>query len=311
MTGAGAGDLAWLHEPVDDYAGTPTDDDYKPAGKDVTIDNLSIENALQQLRNFSAEAVDQVATTFEGALSISGTLTPGTMWLLNHVYGSPPSQSGSGPYTYEWAPDTQRAQSARFYVGLDYLNGFAERTLKGSSSPSSRSPTRSGRRRRSRRRRSTPTRSSPRARRRDRSRRSATRSCSTAATSPTVATAWSRCRRRRCRSRRTLGPARVGAQARRRRPGRHQLHALAVEDRHHDRSADRRLRQQFGAGDEPERALVDDGHAGPEQQQRRPGSRLRGRQDGVLRLGEHRQRWRGQNRDARTQPDRGPAGVHH
>ncbi len=131
MTGAGAGDLAWLHEPVDDYAGTPTDADYKPAGKDVTIDNLSIENALQQLRNFSAEAVDQVATTFEGALSISGTLTPGTMWLLNHVYGSPPSQSGSGPYTYEWAPDTQRAQSARFYVGLDYLNGFAERTLKG------------------------------------------------------------------------------------------------------------------------------------------------------------------------------------
>ncbi|MDR9382619.1 MAG: phage tail tube protein [Natronomonas sp.] len=135
MTGAGAGDLAWLHEPVDDYGGSPTDTDYKGAGKDVTVDTLSIDNALSRLNDFSAEAAQYVETTFEGALAISGTLTTDTVWMLNHVYGSEPAQSGSGPYTYTWAPDTIRVQSARFFIGLDYLNGFAERAVKGVAFP--------------------------------------------------------------------------------------------------------------------------------------------------------------------------------
>jgi len=131
VTGGGAGDLAWLHEPVDNYAGTPTDTDYKAVGIDAQLDDLTIENALQRLRNFSTEAKQSIETTFEGAISVTGTVTEDTCWLLNHVFGSPPSESGDGPYQYTWDVTTQRAQSARFYVGLDYINGFAERALKG------------------------------------------------------------------------------------------------------------------------------------------------------------------------------------
>ena len=131
MTGAGAGELSWLREPVDDYGGSPTDSDYKAGGKDVTVDTLSIDNALSQLDDFGAEAAEYVETNFDGALALSGTATIDTIWMLNHVYGSPPTQSGTGPYTYTWAPDTIRVQSARFFVGLDYLNGFAERAIKG------------------------------------------------------------------------------------------------------------------------------------------------------------------------------------
>lgn len=131
MTGGGAGDLAWLHEPVDDYAGTPTDTTYKAAGQNQRLEDLTIDNALQRLRNMSIEAVEAIETTFEGAISVTGTVTEDTAWLLNHILGSPPTQTGAGPYSYEWSIATQRVQSARFYVGLDFLSGYAERELKG------------------------------------------------------------------------------------------------------------------------------------------------------------------------------------
>ncbi len=66
MTGGGAGDIAWLHEPVDDYAGSPTDTDYKAVGIDAQLEDLTIENALQRLRNFSTEAKQSIETTFRG-----------------------------------------------------------------------------------------------------------------------------------------------------------------------------------------------------------------------------------------------------
>lgn len=132
MPGAGAGTLAWLHEPVGDYRGSPSDTTYKAVGGDGSIDDLTIENALSRLRNFSPEAKQTIETTFEGAISISGVITEDTCWLFNHVFGDEPTQSGSGPYTYTWThAGPGRAQSARFFVGLDHLNGFAERVLKG------------------------------------------------------------------------------------------------------------------------------------------------------------------------------------
>jgi hypothetical protein len=131
MTGAGAGDVAWLHEPVDDYRGSPSDTTYKVTGQDQTLDDLTIENAIQRLRNLSSEAKELLATTFEGAISVSGVVTEDTAWLLNHVFGEEPTQTGSGPYTYTWSPTDGLVQSARFYIGLDHLNGYAERELKG------------------------------------------------------------------------------------------------------------------------------------------------------------------------------------
>lgn len=135
MTGGGAADLAWLHEPVGNYAGDPTDTDYKVTGKDQQLEDLSIDNALQRLRNFSPEAKETIATTFEGAISVTGVVTQDTAWLLNHVFGTEPAQSGNGPYTYTWDITAGRVQSARFYAGLDYLDGFAERVLHGTVFP--------------------------------------------------------------------------------------------------------------------------------------------------------------------------------
>lgn len=131
MTGGGAGSLAWVHEPSQDYRGSPTDSDYKAFGIDQEVADLTIENAIQQLRNFSVEAKDAIETTFEGAFEVTGTMTLDTCWFLNHVFGSEPTQSGSGPYTYKWAIETQHVQSSRVYVGLQALDGFAERELKG------------------------------------------------------------------------------------------------------------------------------------------------------------------------------------
>jgi hypothetical protein len=133
MTGAGAGDLAWLHEPIDDYRGTPTDDDYKVTGQDQTLNDLTIDNALERLRNLSAEAKETIATTFEGAIGVSGVVTEDTAWLLNHVFGQEPTAEGTDPTTYTWetVSGATPMQSARFYVGLDHLGGYAERALKG------------------------------------------------------------------------------------------------------------------------------------------------------------------------------------
>lgn len=136
MVGAGAGDVAWLHEPVDNYRGSPTDSTYKAMGKETELTDLSIENALQRLRNLSSEVKQSIETTFEGALSVTGVVTEDTAWFLNHVFGGTPSQSGTGPYTYTWShAGAGRAQSARVYVGLQALSGYAERELKGVCCP--------------------------------------------------------------------------------------------------------------------------------------------------------------------------------
>jgi hypothetical protein len=125
VSGANA-TVAYLHEPEGDYTGSPSDTDYKVPGIDCTIDEVSIDNALDRLRTpGDPEAADTIATSFEGAFTISFTL--GNPWWLNHVFGAPPT--GTGPYTWEFESGT--VQSARFYVGVDFINGTAERVLKG------------------------------------------------------------------------------------------------------------------------------------------------------------------------------------
>lgn len=131
MTGGGTASVAYLHEPTgDNYAASPTDSDYKTPGKDHVITDLSLDNALARLRNSGfVEQREAIKTTFEGAFNVEFAL--GNPWFLNHVFGGPPTSSGSGPYTYTWTPQSGRCQSSRWYVGVDYLNGVAERELKG------------------------------------------------------------------------------------------------------------------------------------------------------------------------------------
>lgn len=132
MTGGGTANVAYLHEPVGDYGGAPTDSDYKAFGRDQRVTELSFDNALQRLRNpADPEAVETIATTFEGAVSVECVL--GNPWWLNHLLGDEPVAGGeaSAPYSYTWTPTTGRVQSARVFVGVDYLNGVTERQLEG------------------------------------------------------------------------------------------------------------------------------------------------------------------------------------
>jgi len=151
---AGPGSIAYKHEPDGDYMGSPTDSTYKLPGKDPTAEDISFENALQRMGvPTDPETVDAIAQTFEGAISLSWTQT--TPWYLNHVYGSPPDQSGDGPYDYTWSfpsgPGSDwRVQSARFYVGLNTAAAPASASSRASCSETgdrtSRSTRRSGRR---------------------------------------------------------------------------------------------------------------------------------------------------------------------
>lgn len=125
-------DLAYLHEPVDDYTGTPTDDDYKIPGIGATIEDLAIDNALSRLRSFGdPQAVSTVAGNFEGAFSVSFTL--GNPWWLNHVFGSPPAagSESEAPYSYTWEFDDLYPQSSRWFVGVNFRQNAVERILKG------------------------------------------------------------------------------------------------------------------------------------------------------------------------------------
>ncbi|WP_136690078.1 phage tail tube protein [Halorhabdus amylolytica] len=125
-------EVAYLHEPVDDYTGTPTDSDYKIPGIGTTVEELAIDNALQRIRvPNAAQAAETVAGNFEGAFNVNFTL--GNPWWLNHVFGGPPEAGGESdaPYTYTWDFETDRVQSSRWYIGANFYNNTVERVLKG------------------------------------------------------------------------------------------------------------------------------------------------------------------------------------
>lgn len=132
MTGAGNTNAAYLHEPEGDYMGTPSDSDYKTPGRDATLSEISFSNAVQRMYGFAdAEAIESVATTYEGAITVEFAV--GNGWWHNHVFGGAPTAGGEGssPYSYTWSMGTGQVQSSRWYVGVDYFDGTAERELKG------------------------------------------------------------------------------------------------------------------------------------------------------------------------------------
>lgn len=132
MTTGGTSQVAYLHEPEGDYMGSPSDSDYKTPGRDATLDDITMENAIQRLRQpENPETVEAVATTFEGAIQVSFDV--GNAWWHNHVFGGPPTDGGesAAPYSYTWTLSPGEVQSSRWYAGVDYASGTAERELKG------------------------------------------------------------------------------------------------------------------------------------------------------------------------------------
>jgi len=128
--------IAYQHEPVDDYLGSPSMSEYLIPGKNPSVEDLTLQNALARMQIPSdPETLESVAQRFEGAIGLSFVVT--NAWWLNHVYGAPPTDGGESaePYTYTWAPRTGRAQSSRWYIGVDHLDGTSERTIKGAVFP--------------------------------------------------------------------------------------------------------------------------------------------------------------------------------
>lgn len=132
MTGSRT--VAYVHEPAGDYLGSPSDTTYKVPGKNVTVNDVSLDNALQRVRlPDDPQAAESIAGTFQGAFEASWTLT--TPWFHNHLFGDEPAQSGSSaPYTYTWSFPTSgswQVQSSRWYLGVDLSSGSVERALEG------------------------------------------------------------------------------------------------------------------------------------------------------------------------------------
>lgn len=130
MTTGATTRVAYLHEPVGNYMGSPSDTTYKTFFKDAVAREISLSNALQRMRQpGDPETVESLATLFEGALSVEGVISE--PWYHNHVFGGTPTQSGAGPYTYTWTPVSGEMQSARVFAGVDFGSSIAERELMG------------------------------------------------------------------------------------------------------------------------------------------------------------------------------------
>jgi hypothetical protein len=124
MTGGGSATAAFVK--ADGFLSIPGTPTYYRPGRNITIDEVSLDNALQRLREEDkAEAVDSLATTLEGAYSAS--------WIVsNDVHADVRdivfNDGGSGF-------KAGRTALSRWYLGLDYLTSggtaTAERVLKG------------------------------------------------------------------------------------------------------------------------------------------------------------------------------------
>ena len=119
MTGAGSATVAFGLE--DGFGGSIVDSDsdgnpeYYLPFKNPTVDELSVDNALQRERDpGDVEADGSLAQNFEGGISISGELAEPPKW-HELVF----NDAGTG-FT------TGRMPSGTFFFGVDYLDGTTE-----------------------------------------------------------------------------------------------------------------------------------------------------------------------------------------
>ncbi|MGQ3723520.1 hypothetical protein [Natrialba aegyptia] len=102
-----------------DSDGTP---EYWKFGRDASINNLELERALSNLtEGDQAEYVESVAGNLEGAFEVEAVISSDVHGDVEELVFN---DAGSG-----FTPG--RAASGRVYVGLDYLDGTAERELVG------------------------------------------------------------------------------------------------------------------------------------------------------------------------------------
>jgi len=117
MTGGGTATVAHTTEPS--LLEAPADPTFYQPGEDITIGELSLQNELERVRDpDSPEPIESVAQNFEGALNLSWTLTDYQWHQLVFNDGGTSFTSG-------------RPVFSRWWIGVDYLDGTAERVVKG------------------------------------------------------------------------------------------------------------------------------------------------------------------------------------
>jgi hypothetical protein len=119
MTGAGSGSLAFVVE--DSFNTLPGSPQYYEFGRNVTISELELTNALQRTRAVGeVESVESIAQRLEGAFAVEAVVSND---VHDEVHNLIFNDGGTG-----FAPGA--APSGRVYAGLDYLSGTAERELQ-------------------------------------------------------------------------------------------------------------------------------------------------------------------------------------
>lgn len=111
MTGAGSGQVVFVKESsFQTEPGTPT---YYAPGRNVAVEDLSLENQLQRLRTPSnVEAVDSIAGNFEGAFGVSYTMSSDTHDDVRDIVFN----NGGTSFT------TGLASTSSWYVGSKFLD---------------------------------------------------------------------------------------------------------------------------------------------------------------------------------------------
>lgn len=117
MTGGGTATVAYTEEPS--LLTAPESPTYYQPGTDVTIGELSLQNELARIRDpDSPEPVGSVAQNFEGAINLTWTLTDYNWHDIVFNDGGTAFKSG-------------RPVPTRWWVGVDYIDGIAEREIQG------------------------------------------------------------------------------------------------------------------------------------------------------------------------------------
>lgn len=127
MPGAGSADMAFAK--TDGLFGTLIDADgdgnpeYYEPGQDPVIQDISLERALSRQREpGNVWSSQSIAGNLEGAFSVEFTMDDGQQADVEDIVFN-----ASNPVTLT----SGLAATSRWYVGLDYLNGTAERVLLG------------------------------------------------------------------------------------------------------------------------------------------------------------------------------------
>jgi len=129
MTGAGTTSVAWTRE--DSYSSLPSSPTYVYPGRDVAVNTVELQNALQRSRlPDDNEAIEAIAQQLEGALELEYDLVH--PWVLTDVFVSEHTDSDSDG-VLEWSMGAGQMPTSRWFIGVDVGSSTCERELKGAA----------------------------------------------------------------------------------------------------------------------------------------------------------------------------------